>query len=90
MLDLEQAPAICPGGNGVFRATIVRSGRVVATWGRAVARGRTTVTVRPLVALSRADLGRTEDALTRFGAFTGSPLEDVVIDRSNSAMPGSG
>ena len=90
MLDPEQAPAICPGGNGVFRATIVRSGRVVATWGRAVARGRTTVTVRPLVALSRADLSRTEDALTRFGAFTGSPLEDVVIDRSNSAMPGSG
>ncbi len=90
MLDPEHAPAICPGGNGVFRATIVRSGRVVATWGRAVARGRTTVTVRPLVALSRSDLARTEAALARFGAFTGSPLEDVVIDRGDVATPGSG
>jgi len=90
MLDPKHAPAICPGGNGVFRATIVRSGRVVATWGRAVSRGRTTVTVRPLVALGRSDRARTEAALTRFGAFTGSPLEDVVFDGSGVGTPRSG
>ena len=89
ILDAEHAPAICPGGNGVFRATIVRAGRVVATWGRAVARGRTTVTVRPLVRLSRSDRGRVEAALAPFGAFTGCPLERVRFEPGETSLPAS-
>ncbi|HSK60869.1 MAG TPA: winged helix DNA-binding domain-containing protein [Actinomycetospora sp.] len=42
VLDPAERDRICPGGNGVFRATVVHRGRVTATW--TVARGRPEVT----------------------------------------------
>jgi hypothetical protein len=41
VLDPAERDRICPGGNGVFRATLVHRGRVTATW--TVARGRPEV-----------------------------------------------
>ncbi|GAA4804026.1 crosslink repair DNA glycosylase YcaQ family protein [Actinomycetospora chlora] len=53
----EEFDRIVPGGNGVFRATVVQRGRVTGTW--AVPRGRLEVTpFRPLDE-------RTEAAVTR-------------------------
>jgi hypothetical protein len=75
MLAPEHKQAIIPGGNGVFQATIVRGGRVIGTWKRSVARGRTVVDVRPLVPLGGADRARVEAALAPYARFTGRPLQ---------------
>jgi hypothetical protein len=75
MLAAEHKQAIIPGGNGVFQATIVRGGRVIGTWKRSVARGRTVVDLRPLVPLGARTRVRVEDALTPYARFTGRPLQ---------------
>jgi hypothetical protein len=75
MLDMEHKQAIIPGGNGVFQSTVVRDGRVIGTWRRSVARGRTAVAVHPLVQLSARDRGRVEQAMAPYGRFTGSPVD---------------
>jgi hypothetical protein len=69
MVADEHKQAIVPGSNGVFQATIVRGGRVVATWKRTIARDRVVVEVRPLVRLTAADRKRVEKALDPFAAF---------------------
>ncbi|MFG3714736.1 winged helix DNA-binding domain-containing protein [Micromonospora sp. NPDC047730] len=69
MLDAGHRDAIVPGGNGVFQATVVRGGRVVGTWKRAVGRDRVAVTVRPLTPLGAAQRAGVERALGRYAAF---------------------
>jgi hypothetical protein len=75
MLAAEHMQAIVPGGNGVFQSTVVRGGRVVGTWKRSAARGRTVVNLRPLVPLSVADRALVESALTPYAHFTGGDVE---------------
>lgn len=75
MVDPDHAQAIVPGGNGVFRATVVRAGRVVATWKRTAAGARTVVAVSPLVPLRSADRRDAEEAFDRYGHFLGVPVE---------------
>ncbi len=75
MLDADHKQAIIPGGNGVFRPTVVRAGRVVGTWRRAVGRTKVTVDVQPLVRLARTDRARVESALQPYGFFVGRPVE---------------
>jgi hypothetical protein len=72
MLDPAHKQAIIPGGNGVFRSTVVRGGRVVGTWKRTIGRTRVGVTVRPLADLDRAPV---EVALAGYARFVGLPLE---------------
>ncbi|MEH0972041.1 winged helix DNA-binding domain-containing protein [Micromonospora sp. CPCC 205546] len=74
MLDPAHADAIVPGRNGVFQATVVRDGRVVGTWKRAVGRSRVTVTVSPLVPLDERCRARVQGALSRYADFLGLPL----------------
>ncbi|MEU8045783.1 winged helix DNA-binding domain-containing protein [Micromonospora echinofusca] len=74
MLDPAHADAIVPGRNGVFRATIVRDGRVVGTWQRTVGKNRVTVTVSPLAPLDEPSRARVEGALGRYAGFLGLPL----------------
>jgi Winged helix DNA-binding domain len=75
MVAAEHLQAIIPGGNGVFQPTVVRAGRVVATWKRTTGRRATVVEVRPLVRLGRAERGRVEQALQRYGDFVAQPLD---------------
>jgi hypothetical protein len=75
MVDPEHMPAIVPGNNGVFQPTIVRGGRVIGTWKRSAARGRTVVQVRPLVRFGAADRPLVEDALKPYGYFVGQPVD---------------
>jgi hypothetical protein len=74
MLAAEHKQAIIPGGNGVFQATVVRGGRVIGTWKRSVARGRTVVNVAPLVRVGASERVRIEGALNAYARFTGQPL----------------
>lgn len=67
--------AIVPGGNGVFQATIVRGGRVIGTWKRSAARGRTAVRVIPLVTVRATDRKRIERAFDSYARFLDAPLQ---------------
>ena len=76
MVDDAHKQAIIPGGNGIFQATIVRSGRVIGTWKRTLApRNRVVVEVRPLVAFRAADRKKTETALAPFARYLERDLE---------------
>jgi hypothetical protein len=67
--------AVVPGGNGVFQATIVRDGRVMATWKRSQRRNKTVVEVRPLKPVTAAERARVEAVLHPYGQFVDQPLE---------------
>jgi len=75
MLADEHKQAIIPGGNGVFQPTIVREGRVIATWKRSVLRGQLVVRVAPLVPVSAVEQRYVAEALTPYAAFVGHPLQ---------------
>jgi hypothetical protein len=75
MVAPEHKQAIIPGGNGVFQPTIVRAGRVIATWKRTTARANVTVTVQPLIALKARDRKRIEGVLDGYGRFVGKPVQ---------------
>ncbi|MEV4280690.1 winged helix DNA-binding domain-containing protein [Actinoplanes xinjiangensis] len=71
MATAEQVTRIIPGGNGVFQSTLVRDGRVMATWKRTLGKKAVTVTVQPLAGF---DLDEAVPALEPFAAFVGLPL----------------
>jgi hypothetical protein len=75
MVDEAHLPAIIPGGNGVFQATIVRGGRVVGTWKRTLGKKAVTVDAFPLVVLKPADRRKAEAALQPYAKFVGLPLQ---------------
>ncbi len=80
---------IVPGGNGIFQATIVRAGRVVAIWKRTLGRKAVTVEVTPLISLKAADRRHTSQALEPYAAFVELPLQVRWADggAGNAAPP---
>lgn len=74
MADADQLAAIIPGGNGVFQSTIVRGGRVVATWKRVLGRKGVTVTVQPLIKFTSRDRHNVAAALQPYADYLGLPL----------------
>jgi hypothetical protein len=74
MLDAGHLQVVVPGGNGMFRSTIVRDGRVVAVWTRALARKGVTVTVEPLTPFSSRDRHSIAAALQPYADYLGLPL----------------
>lgn len=75
MVAEEHKQAIIPGGNGVFQSTVVRDGRVIATWKRSTGRKQTTIDVRPLVPLGAGDRVRVAAAFEPYGRFVGQPVQ---------------
>jgi hypothetical protein len=71
MATREQVAKVVPGGNGIFQSTLVRDGRVMATWKRTLGKKAVTVTVQPLADF---DLDEAVAALEPFAAFVGLPL----------------
>ncbi|MEH1166555.1 winged helix DNA-binding domain-containing protein [Micromonospora sp. CPCC 205539] len=74
MLDAAHQQAVVPGNNGIFQATVVRAGRVVAVWKRKIGRKAVTVTVQPLLPLAARDRARVEQALARYADYLELPL----------------
>lgn len=72
VLDTAHAQKVVPGGNGVFLPLLVSDGRIVGTWKRAVAKERLTVTMEPLVKLSKPAQRELCDAVSGYGAFMGA------------------
>lgn len=75
VLDDRHANLVDPGRNGVFRATIVLEGRVVATWSRKPLTHHVRVTVKPFQPLSAPKRKRVQQALAPWGAFAGRELD---------------
>jgi DNA glycosylase AlkZ-like len=69
VLDDERADSICPGGNGVFRSTLVVKGRVAGLWKKKEAAKKLTIEVTPYESLNQTVRRRTEKAAQRLGAF---------------------
>lgn len=67
---------IVPGRNGVFKATVVQDGRVVATWRYVANTGGVEVTPLPGRAL---DLDALNPELQRWATFAGKSLAEVTF-----------
>jgi hypothetical protein len=76
--------AIVPGGNGVFRATVVVDGLVVATWKRTLTSTRVTVEVEPLVRITKAVRTKVDASLARYAAFLG---RELVLRADSAGSP---
>ncbi|MBZ0287382.1 MAG: winged helix DNA-binding domain-containing protein [Anaerolineae bacterium] len=74
VLDPQHADKIVPGGNGVFRSTIVSDGQVVGLWKREVKKGRVNISVEPFDSLTDAQGAAAADAANRYGAFIEKPV----------------
>ncbi|GAA3510219.1 hypothetical protein FHR32_003471 [Streptosporangium album] len=75
MLADEHKPAIIPGNNGMFQATVVCDGRVVGTWKRSLTKTKVQIVVHPLVPLGKADQARIEQAFEGYARFVGRTPE---------------
>jgi hypothetical protein len=67
------ADAVVPGGNGLFRPTIVADGDVVGTWQRRVSDGDVVIEPRLFRPLPRRFHDPLEAAAAAYGAFIGRP-----------------
>jgi hypothetical protein len=74
-IDPAHHAAVVPGSNGIFKATVVDRGRVVALWGRKPSAKSVRVTVTPLVTLGTAARSRIEKAAVEYATYVGLPLE---------------
>lgn len=78
VLDAEHLRAVDPMRNGVFRATIVHGGRVVAIW-KATRRSRgLDVVLTPLARLTATQATGANRALRRWAEFRGDSLHSVT------------
>ncbi|WP_200810950.1 winged helix DNA-binding domain-containing protein [Demequina sp. NBRC 110057] len=67
--------AVVPGSNGVFRATLVRDGRVAGTWKRTLKAKRCVVEAAPLTRLTSRERAAAEEAFAPYAEFVGLPVE---------------
>lgn len=58
-----------PGGNGVFLPMMVRDGRIIGTWKRAIAKDRVRLTLEPFVPLAKNALKAFDAAAIRYAEF---------------------
>lgn len=71
VLDPGHADRVVPGGNGVFRPTIVVDGEVVGTWRRTVRARAIVVEPQLFRSLGREQIAGLADAVEALGWFTG-------------------
>lgn len=69
VLDPIHAPKIVPGGNGVFRPTIIIDGQVAGVWRRAPRTKHIQIESLPFKALTAAQSKNIEQAAQHYGAF---------------------
>ncbi len=69
VLAPAHAPRIVPGGNGVFKPTLVAGGRIVGTWGRVRRAGGAELVLDPFEELSATRRKAAERAFARLPAL---------------------
>jgi hypothetical protein len=72
-LPLEYSDRIVPGGNGVFRPTIVINGQVVGTWQRKVRTKYIEIDLHPFT--SALHTGHVQDTADRYSRFLDIPVK---------------
>jgi hypothetical protein len=80
VLDPQFNDAICPGGNGVFRSTIVSGGRIIGTWKRTLKKKTVEIALKPFRPLTAGERALIDAAAAEYGAFL--RLQAVVSDRN--------
>ena len=73
--DATLLEKVVPGGNGVFRSTVVADGVVVATWTRTLSASGARISVTPINRLSAGLRSASVRALERYAAFLGRDPE---------------
>ncbi len=63
---------IVPGGNGVFRSTIVADGIAIATWSRKLRADRVDITVEPFTHLTSRTMRAATTALEQYATYLNS------------------
>jgi len=81
VLAPEHADAIVPGGNGMFKPTVVADGEVVGTWSRRAGRRAVQVDVAPFARLPQRALDGLETAADAYGRYLGKPVRLVIAGR---------
>lgn len=71
---------IVPGGNGVFRSTIVSDGIVHGTWTRGITAKQVKVTLRPFAPLTATRRAAVDRALGAYAQYLGRSLTSTVLD----------
>ena len=76
----EHSEAIVPGGNGMFKPTIVVDGEVVGTWRRTVRPARPSIEPAPFDRLSAGVLDELAVAARAYGAYLGRPVRMAGLE----------
>jgi hypothetical protein len=69
----EHSQAVVPGGNGMFKPTIVADGEVVGTWKRIIKAGEVMIEPMPFGPLPGPLREGLDEAARAYGAFLGRP-----------------
>ena len=73
VLAPERFDAIVPGGNGMFRATVVVDGEIVGTWSRKASARAVVIEPRPFEGTLPADAGSSvREAVEQYGRYLGT------------------
>ena len=71
VMDAQFLDAICPGGNGIFKPTIVSDGEVIGTWKRTLKKKTVEIVLEPFRALRPDEVDGIAEAAEQFGRFVG-------------------
>ena len=71
----EHAQLTVPGGNGIFKPTLVLNGRIAGLWSRKSSAKKTVITVHPFAPLPVRALSGIRRAASEYGRFLGMPVE---------------
>ena len=74
VLAAEYVERVVPGGNGVFRATLVLDGLVRGTWRRTPRAGSMHLELLPFTRIAAAKKKQVAAAADRYAAFLGVPV----------------
>lgn len=69
VLDVRHSQKVSPGGNGVFRSTIVINGRIVGTWNRTFRGNSVAVGLRPFRAFGETEERAVAKTINSYGKF---------------------
>lgn len=75
VLDAQHAVKVCPGGNGMFAATLIVNGRVAGVWSRTTRKDLITLSPQPFAALGTMQKRLLAQAAKRYSAFLGKTVE---------------
>ena len=81
MMTAEQLKLVIPGGNGIFRPTVVDDGVVVGTWNRTIKKARVEVAVSPFGDSNARQRRGIDRAAGGYGDFLDLDADVTFVER---------